>query len=53
MGWLNKVRSDSENDDMYCGNARYYLTKSKEVHAKNPTSDKEMVRAECRSFIEK
>ena len=43
LGWLNKVRADSEDEEMYLGNARYYLNRAKEVHAKNPTSDKEMV----------
>ena len=43
LGWLNKVRQDTEKDDLYMGNARYYLTKAKEVHVKNPTQDKEMV----------
>jgi len=43
LGWLNKVRQDTEKDDLYMGNARYYLTKAKEVHVKNPTQDKEMI----------
>ena len=28
---------------MFLGNARYYLSKAKEVHQKNPTKDKEMI----------
>ena len=43
LGWLNKVRLDSENDDLYKGNARHYLTKAKDVHSKHPTQDKGMV----------
>ena len=43
LGWLNKVRSDTEKEDVYLGNARHYLTKAKEVHQKNPTKDKGMV----------
>ena len=44
LGWLNKVRQDAEKEDLYVGNARFYLTKAKEVNVKNPTEDKEMVR---------
>ena len=43
LGWLNKVRQDAEKEDLYVGNARFYLTKAKEVNVKNPTEDKEMV----------
>jgi len=43
LGWLNKLRSENEADELYQGNARYYLTKAKEVHMKKPTKDKEMV----------
>ena len=44
LGWLNKLRTDTEKDDMYLGAARYYLQHAKEVHIKNPTKDKEMVK---------
>lgn len=44
LGWLNKLRSDTEKDDIYLGNARHYLIKAKEFNSKNPTQDKEMVR---------
>lgn len=44
LGWLNKLRADFEKDQIYTGNARYFLNKAKEVHAKNPTQDQEMVR---------
>ena len=40
---MNKVRQDAEKEDLYVGNARFYLTKAKEVNVKNPTEDKEMV----------
>ena len=43
LGWLNKLRSDTEQDEMYLGNARYYLTRAKEVNVRNPTKDTEMV----------
>ena len=43
LGWLNKLRSENESDEMYLGNAKYYLNKAKMVHVKNPTKDKEMV----------
>ena len=43
LGWLNKVRAESEKEDVYQGNARYFLTKAKEVHQKNPTKDKGMI----------
>jgi len=43
LGWLNKVRQDAEKEDLYVGNARFYLTKAKEVNVKNPTEDKEMI----------
>jgi len=43
LGWLNKVRSDTEKEEVYLGNARHYLTKAKEVHQKNPTKDKGMI----------
>ncbi len=43
MGWSNKVRAELEKDDMYLGNARYFLSRAKEVNVKNPTEDKEMV----------
>ena len=44
LGWLNKLRTDAEKDDVYLGAARYYLGHAKEVHIKNPTKDKEMVK---------
>ena len=43
LGWVNKLRSEQEKDELFLGNARYYLTKAKEVHKKNPTKDEEMV----------
>ena len=43
LGWVNKLRSEQEQDEMFLGNARYYLSKAKEVHQKNPTKDNEMV----------
>ena len=43
LGWVNKLRSEHDQDDMFLGNARYYLSKAKEVHQKNPTKDKEMI----------
>ena len=44
LGWLNKLRTNAEKDDVYLGAARYYLGHAKEVHIKNPTKDKEMVK---------
>ena len=43
LGWVNKLRSEHDQDDMFLGNARYYLSKAREVHTKNPTKDKEMM----------
>ena len=43
LGWLNKLRSDNESDEMYLGNARFYLTKAREVHLKKPSQDQQMV----------
>ena len=43
LGWVNKLRSEQEQDDMYLGNSRHFLTKAKEVNVKNPTKDKEMI----------
>jgi len=41
LGWTNFLRSKSDSD--YCGNARYYLTKAKEINKKDPTHDKQMM----------
>ena len=43
LGWVNKLRSEHDQDEMFLGNARYYLSKAREVHTKNPTKDKEMM----------
>jgi len=43
LGWVNKLRSEHDEDNIFIGNARYYLSKAKEVHTKNPTKDKEMI----------
>ena len=39
LGWLNYLREDPD----YWGNVRHYLTRAKEVQAKNPTDDQEMI----------
>jgi len=41
LGWTNFLRSKTDSD--YCGNARYYLNKAKEINKKEPTNDKEMM----------
>ena len=43
LGWVNKLRSEHDEDNIFIGNTRYYLSKAKEVHTKNPTKDKEMM----------
>ena len=43
LGWVNKLRSEHDEDNIFIGNTRYYLSKAKEVHTKNPTKDKEMI----------
>ena len=37
------MRSEHDEDNIFIGNARYYLSKAREVHTKNPTKDKEMI----------
>merc|ERR1712166_262998 len=37
------IEEDAEKEDLYVGNARFYLTKAKEVNVKNPTEDKQMI----------
>jgi len=44
LGWLNRIRSTTEDEAGYDGNVRFYLGKAKEVHKKNPTDDADMVR---------
>ena len=44
LGWSNKLRSEQEQDEMYLGNTRYYLTRAKEVNVRNPTKDDAMVK---------
>lgn len=39
LGWLNYLREDPD----YWGNVRHYLTRAKQVQAKNPTDDQEMI----------
>ena len=43
LGWLNRIRSTTEDEAGYDGNVRFYLGKAKEVHKKNPTDDADMV----------
>ena len=39
LGWLNYLREDPD----YWGNVRHYLSRAKQVQAKNPTDDQEMI----------
>ena len=39
LGWLNYLREDPD----YWGNVRHYLGRAKQVQAKNPTDDQEMI----------
>ena len=43
LGWLNHLRSSSGGDEMFKGNARFYLKKAQRAHKANPTEDREMV----------
>ena len=44
LGWLNKLRSEQEQEDLYIGNTRFYLIRAKEANVKKPIKDKEMVK---------
>lgn len=43
LGWLNRLKVMDLKEDVYNGNARFYLNKALEVHSKNPTQDLQMV----------
>lgn len=42
LGWLNYLRASS-GDQMFKGNARFYLKKAQKANKVNPTEDREMV----------